>query len=65
MRPSIQNMRKLLNRRTMTLFAVCLLLERTSAGRITQFLLTAALTLVAIPVLYPICRAIDRLGGEV
>ena len=46
-------------------FAVCLLLERTSAGRITQFLLTAALTLVAIPVLYPICRAIDRLGGEV
>ena len=46
-------------------FGVCLLLGRTYAGRIGQFLLTAALSLVAVPILYPLCRAIDRLGGEV
>ena len=34
MRPSIQNMRKLLNRRTMTLFAVCLLLLAAVAANV-------------------------------
>ena len=34
MRPSIQNMRKLLNRRTMTLLAVCLLLLAAAAANV-------------------------------
>ena len=34
MRPSIQNMKKLLNRRTMTLFAVCLLLLAAVAANV-------------------------------
>ena len=48
-----------------SLFLVCLVLERTAPGKVGGYLLTAALSLVSIPILYPICRAIDRLGGEV
>lgn len=49
----------------LSLFLVCLVLERTAPGKIGAYLITAALTAVTIPVLYPICNAINKLGGEV
>lgn len=49
----------------LSLFLICLVLERTSADKFLHFLLTAALSFVAVPILYPLCRAINRLGGEV
>lgn len=46
------------------LFAICLVLERTAPEKFGAFALTTALTAVAIPILYPICNAINKLGGE-
>jgi len=46
------------------LFGICLVLEQTAPERFAAYLLTAVFSLVAVPILYPICAAIDRLGGE-
>lgn len=45
-------------------FVTGLFLQLTLPGRLVGFLLTAALSLVAVPALYPICLAIGRIGGE-
>lgn len=45
-------------------FFVGLLLGQTTFGRIGVALATALLSLLAIPVLYPILRAIEKIGGE-
>lgn len=46
------------------LFVVCLVLSQTSPARIGAFLLAGALSLLLIPILYPIATAIDKVGGE-
>lgn len=49
----------------MALFLICLFSGLTGWGRWVQYLLTAILSLIPIPVLYPISKAIDKIGGEV
>ena len=45
-------------------FAVGLFLELTLFDRITGFLITTALTLIAIPILYPMIHSISTIGGN-
>ena len=45
-------------------FAIGLFLELTVFDRYLGFLLTTALTLIAIPILYPIVKSISTIGGE-
>lgn len=46
------------------LFVVCLIFSQTAPARLGTFLLTGALSLLLIPILYPIATAIDKVGGE-
>lgn len=48
----------------MCLFGIGLFLGRTLPARATIFLLAAVLSLTAVPVAYPILKAIGRIGGE-
>lgn len=48
----------------MCLLGIGLFLGRTLPARATIFLLAAVLSLVAVPVAYPILKAIGRIGGE-
>lgn len=48
----------------LTVFAMGLFLGLTTPGRILGFCVTAVLSLVAAPVLYPIAVSIGKLGGE-
>lgn len=48
----------------MAVFATGLFLQLTLPVRFLGFLLTAGLSLLAAPVLYPICLTIGRIGGE-
>ena len=45
-------------------FAFGLFLSQTLPGRIGGFLLTAGMTLLAAPVLYPLTQSISKIGGE-
>ena len=45
-------------------FAIGLFLELTYLDRLLGFLLTTALTAIAIPVFYPIVKSISTIGGE-
>ncbi len=45
-------------------FGVSLFLKLTVASRVTVALMTALLSLAAVPVFYPVLRAIGKLGGE-
>lgn len=45
-------------------FAVALFLKQTYAQRFSSVLLTALLTLLCLPVLYPILLSIGKIGGE-
>ena len=45
-------------------FAIGLFLDMTTPDRIVTFCLTAAMTLVAAPALYPVITAISTIGGE-
>ncbi len=49
----------------LTVFGICLFLGWTIWARLGTLLLTGALTLVAVPVCYPLLRAIQKIGGEV
>lgn len=49
----------------LSLFVICAFSGLTGWGRWLQYLLTALLSLIPLPVLYPISRAIDKIGGEV
>ena len=48
----------------MLVFAIGLFLGLTSIGRIGSRLITALLTLIAAPILYPIVHSISTIGGE-
>lgn len=45
-------------------FAIALFLSQTTVARLGTFCLTAGLTLIAVPVLYPVLNAISTIGGE-
>ena len=46
------------------IFSFCMLLEQVTFSRYMSFVVPAVLTLVAVPVLYPLMRAISSIGGE-
>ena len=46
-------------------FIFGLFLGLTIWSRFYGFLITAVLSLVVVPVLYPVCKAIDKIGGQV
>ena len=46
------------------IFAVCLLLGKVTFGRFMSFVVPAVLSLAALPVLYPLARAIGSIGGS-
>lgn len=48
----------------LSIFALCLLLGQVTADRLVRFLISAALSLVAIPIIYPTVKAIGAIGGE-
>jgi len=48
----------------MLVFLIVLFLQQTRPDRVVGFLLTAGMTLVSVPVLYPIFLAIGKIGGE-
>lgn len=48
----------------LVLFAVGLFLGYTTVSRLAGFCISGGLSLAAIPVLYPIFAAIDKIGGE-
>ena len=45
-------------------FVVGLFLQLTIPSRFVGFMITAGLSLIAIPVLYPIALSIESIGGE-
>lgn len=49
----------------LTVFGFGLFLEMTYNGRFMGFLIRALMTLVGLPVLYPVCVLISRIGGSV
>lgn len=46
------------------MYGLALFLGLTTAGRIGAFLLKAVLSLLSVPVLYPLCLSIGKIGGE-
>ena len=46
------------------LFGISLFLKLTVTGRVGAALMTALVSLLAVPVSYPVLRAIGKLGGE-
>lgn len=48
----------------LSLYVICLMFSLTSPRRIGAFILTGILSLLLIPVLYPVAAAIDKVGGE-
>lgn len=48
----------------LALFGIGLFLQLTTAQRLTSFLITAALTMLAAPILYAIVRFISKIGGS-
>ncbi len=49
----------------MSIFGIGLFLGHTTADRAIVFALTAVWTLAAVPVAYPVLRAIGKIGGEI
>ena len=45
-------------------FAFGMFLERTFARRLMGFVLSALLSMLAVPVMYPVCRLIHKIGGQ-
>ena len=45
-------------------FAFGMFLERTFAWRLMGFVLSALLSMLAVPVMYPVCRLIHKIGGK-
>ena len=46
------------------IFCVCLLLGQVRADRFLNFLVPAVLSLVVVPLIYPVAKAIGTIGGE-
>ena len=49
----------------MLVFGTGVFLEQTYWGRIGVFALTAAISMVSVPILYPLCKVIGKIGGEI
>ena len=49
----------------LAVFFIGLFLELTTLGRLPGFLITAGLSLLAVPALYPVTLTIGKIGGEV
>lgn len=49
----------------MLIFGAGLFLEQTYLSRIGVFALTAIFSLLTVPALYPVCKAIGKIGGEI
>ncbi len=45
-------------------YCMVLFLRMTLAGRITGFVITASLSVLAIPLIYPVALSIEKIGGE-
>lgn len=45
-------------------FVAAILFGNTTGGRVMHFVITALLCLAAVPILYPITHAIEKIGGE-
>lgn len=45
-------------------FAFGMFLEKTFAWRLMGFILSALLSMLAVPVMYPVCRLIHKIGGQ-
>lgn len=48
----------------LAVMAICLATGLTRSGRISVYFTTWLLSLAGIPILYPICKAIHKIGGE-
>ena len=48
----------------LSIFGICLLLGFVTAERLTGFLVAAFLSLIAVPILYPIVKSIGTIGGN-
>ena len=48
----------------LAVFGFCLLLGQVTAIRLESFLVAAFASLAAVPIVYPIAKAISRIGGE-
>ena len=48
----------------LAIFAFCLLLGQTTSERLVSFMVPALLSLAAVPVVYPLAKAISAIGGE-
>ena len=48
----------------MGVFGIGLFLGQTTVERLPQMLLTAALSMIVVPLVYPILLAIGKIGGE-
>lgn len=48
----------------MSIFGIGLFLDQTTVDRLPQMLLSAALSLIVVPLVYPILLAIGKIGGE-
>ena len=62
---SLKNLKEFLKLRDeLAVFALGLFLGLTTADRFLGFLLTAAYTLLAAPIMYPVISAISNFGGD-
>lgn len=48
----------------LAVFAFCLLIGYTSANRFVSFMIPALISLAAVPVVYPLAKAISAIGGN-
>ena len=48
----------------LSIFCVCLLLGQVTVSRFGHFLVPAVLSLVVVPLIYPVAKAIGTIGGE-
>ena len=48
----------------MVIYGVCLLFGQIRATQVLQFLITAGLSLIAAPILYPAFKSINAIGGD-
>ncbi len=48
----------------LVIYGVCILMGQVRYTQVTEFLIIAGITLAAVPVLYPICKAINKMGGN-
>jgi len=48
----------------LAIFGFCLLLGQVTVARLHSFLVAAVTSLIAVPIVYPVAKAVGRIGGE-